>query len=589
MQSGLTSRFPILSSDTVRDDSNKKLVSVEKFKKEPSFVKSKVQSGDYFFNKNQNSAEIKKVNTTKASVPFLWNEPQVQVQNKAYEKQKPREIFLEFIKPKYVEPVAPEKCQLCPSQDIICLECGHTICKQCFRKLAQQNIHVVKCTVKECKEPLVSEYYKKQILDKEFDKLHSELPILEGLVSCPNIENCKNQILFEKGDLNLNIYDNEGNKLQKKYSEKYAAQRAKCNVCSKEFCVDCKSTPYHMGYTCEEWKEYVESDKCRFCLKAIKENNKGQYDNYCNNDECNSIASEACNEYLECNHPCYGSCDESNHLECLHEDCPNYKNIYGKNKDDECEICSNELSKAPCIKADCGHMFHWHCLKKKLDLKWKGPKLIFKHIHCQTCNKELSLSNNDDLQEIVDEDRNLFEKVKEMTMQRLQIEGLDKDPRLKEGGDYFGKPLEFGLFKISYHMCFKCKKPYFAGLRDCINDEANVGELDPSTYICENCSDLRLVAGQADCQTHGKEFIAYKCKFCCSVSSWFCWGNTHFCDPCHRRQCSGDLLNQYEKDKLPKCTDESSCPLKLKHPPNGEEFAIGCTICASGNSNNNNA
>ena len=41
---------------------------------------------------------------------------------------------------------------------------------------------------------------------------------------------------------------------------------------------------------------------------------------------------------------------------------------------------------------------------------------------------------------------------------------------------------------------------------------------------------------QNTCPKHGTEAIEWKCKFCCSVASWFCWGTTHFCDDCHRKQ-----------------------------------------------------
>ena len=34
------------------------------------------------------------------------------------------------------------------------------------------------------------------------------------------------------------------------------------------------------------------------------------------------------------------------------------------------------------------------------------------------------------------------------------------------------------------------------------------------------------VAGTTDCKIHGKDFIEYKCKFCCKIASWFCWGTT---------------------------------------------------------------
>jgi len=94
--------------------------------------------------------------------------------------------------------------------------------------------------------------------------------------------------------------------------------------------------------------------------------------------------------------------------------------------------------------------------------------------------------------------------------------------------------------------------------------------------VCANCCDVLPLE---NCPKHGKEYIEFKCKFCCNVAQWFCWGNTHFCEPCHKRQCNGDYVSKYTKDKLPKCTGKNQCPLKMDHKPNGEEFALGCSLC----------
>ena len=37
-------------------------------------------------------------------------------------------------------------------------------------------------------------------------------------------------------------------------------------------------------------------------------------------------------------------------------------------------------------------------------------------------------------------------------------------------------------------------------------------------------------------------------------------------------------MSKYSKDKLPKCKGKK-CPLKIKHPPNGDEFVLGCALC----------
>ena len=38
------------------------------------------------------------------------------------------------------------------------------------------------------------------------------------------------------------------------------------------------------------------------------------------------------------------------------------------------------------------------------------------------------------------------------------------------------------------------------------------------------------------------------------------------------------------KEKLPKC-NHKTCELRMKHPPNGEEFALGCSVCRNNEEN----
>jgi E3 ubiquitin-protein ligase MYCBP2 len=100
-------------------------------------------------------------------------------------------------------------------------------------------------------------------------------------------------------------------------------------------------------------------------------------------------------------------------------------------------------------------------------------------------------------------------------------------------------------------------------------------DFKPEELVCANCCDIPA----EDCPKHGKEFIEFKCKFCCSIAQWFCWGTTHFCDSCHKRQCAGDYVSKYTKDKLPKCSGKKECPLKADHKANGDECSLGCSVC----------
>jgi len=98
---------------------------------------------------------------------------------------------------------------------------------------------------------------------------------------------------------------------------------------------------------------------------------------------------------------------------------------------------------------------------------------------------------------------------------------------------------------------------------------------EPSELICGACSGV----GVEECSKHGKEHIVFKCRFCCSPSTWFCWGTTHFCDSCHRRQEAHDYMTTKSADQLPQCPGPDKCPLRLEHPPNGIEFSLGCSLC----------
>lgn len=119
------------------------------------------------------------------------------------------------------------------------------------------------------------------------------------------------------------------------------------------------------------------------------------------------------------------------------------------------------------------------------------------------------------------------------------------------------------MFKCSYYMCFKCKAPYFGGLKDCDAGQQERQEHKPEELQCAKCSSVGIGAGVKDCKKHGTEYIDFKCKFCCSIALWFCWGNTHFCDPCHR--VAG-------RNKVKPCKGPGKCDLGPgleNHEPNG--------------------
>jgi E3 ubiquitin-protein ligase MYCBP2 len=66
---------------------------------------------------------------------------------------------------------------------------------------------------------------------------------------------------------------------------------------------------------------------------------------------------------------------------------------------------------------------------------------------------------------------------------------------------------------------------------------ADADEAPDEDKRCYNCTAGAMPMGATICTNPDahKEYMVWKCRFCCSESVWFCFGNTHFCDEHHRR------------------------------------------------------
>ena len=179
-----------------------------------------------------------------------------------------------------------------------------------------------------------------------------------------------------------------------------------------------------------------------------------------------------------------------------------------------------------------------------------------------------------------------------------------------------------------FHKCSGNLQSYYGGDANCAEQVSASDEYDPSELVCPQCSNvggpiqvnirkynfvvavlLALYCGSdlyfmsalclqpssssaysffslllQDCPKHGVDFLEYKCRYCCSVAVYFCFGTTHFCNPCHD---DFQRLTSIPKAELPQCPvgpcakplEGTECPLHVKHPPTGEEFALGCGVC----------
>nr|XP_022909947.1 E3 ubiquitin-protein ligase MYCBP2 isoform X2 [Onthophagus taurus] len=317
------------------------------------------------------------------------------------------------------------------------------------------------------------------------------------------------------------------------------------------------------------------SGQCRFC-GAVGTSGLLAIGNVCADQECQDYALSACQKLLTCGHMCGGVQGEAVCLPCLHG-CSSDPSLR-QDADDMCMICFTEaLSCAPAIQLQCGHVFHLHCCTTVLIKRWVGPRITFSFSLCPICKVAIE---HPGLKDLLLPTQNLFKDVKRKALMRLEYEGLHtSEPILTPGARFFNDPSGYAMDRYAYYVCFKCNKAYYGGEARC---DAEIGEnYDPAELVCGACSD---VTRACVCPKHGTDFLEYKCRYCCSVAVFFCFGTTHFCNPCHD---DFQRVTTLPKHQLPVCPagprakqlEGDECPLHVQHPPTGEEFALGCGVC----------
>ena len=344
----------------------------------------------------------------------------------------------------------------------------------------------------------------------------------------------------------------------------------------------------------------LKSDKaaCRFCDRTLTEKNRAKFtgddeklakvetlSNVCNDDFCMESARTVCQKRLPCGCLCCGIKDEKTCLPCLSADCEGHIEAEIKeDRDTYCNICyTDTLAAQPTILLECGHAFHYQCCHKMLELRYNGPRITFGFRGCPLCKKVMRHPGLNKLNEPLDK---LFDAVKQKSLMRLQYEKLDKHADIvNANGRFYNDPAGFAMNKYAYYMCYKCGEPYYGGEAACAAAQG-AKNFDPSELLCPSCSPIRV----EDCPKHGKDYIEFKCRFCCTIAVWFCFGTTHFCEPCHN---NNGRLTSSKKEDLVQCPckpkdryglpeklkDTTECPLGLKHPMHGEEYCLGCGLC----------
>jgi len=293
----------------------------------------------------------------------------------------------------------------------------------------------------------------------------------------------------------------------------------------------------------------------------------------CTAPECIERRGNSCDKKLPCGHLCHGVKGEMVCLPCMDPSC---KNEDDPGLEDFCNICwTEDFSVAPTIQLHCNHYFHFSCIKQKVDKKWPGARINFGFLACPLCKADIK---HPSLDVTLKPSLDLRDEVQRKARERLKMENMENDKRLFEPSDrYYKQPLAYAMDVFAFYPCAKCQRPYFGGMRKC-EEAGQQGEekFDPKELVCGSCT---AGSNVESCKLHKKDYVEYKCKFCCGIATWYCWGNTHFCEACHKKQEKGDYLNRKPKSAFTKCMGGHSCPLRIVHPAAPEEFPLGCGIC----------
>eukprot|EP01083_Nonionella_stella_P224105 798025_1 len=505
-------------------------------------------------------------------------------------------------------------------------ECRLCLVEDIHRRLVNPpDAHArIKYSTNDMKDLLPTEEFL-NFLDKRFEILLTADESFTSCVACKapfqvDGKSADKQISEDVGNDRVlkNMIGLDNRPLSKEGMDHFLSSRFRCRVasCRAEFCRLCGERPYHCGFNCAAYKDFKTAPKCRFCLIPVTADHRMKdpptpaLEQVCDKEECGEKASRSCTRTLRCGHSCGGVKDELECLPCLQADCPRRDATLTVDTEEMCAICTDEVGTGPAVILGCNHVFHHACIEQRLKSGYPGARITFTYASCPLCKVDVAHPLLDD---VLIPLRHMQQEVIRLSVEQLKKEGLEKDEAVVDkDGRFYNDPEGFAMHHFAFFQCFECEVPYFAGAHECGPAEAE-DEFDARELICNDCQDVESLE---TCEKHGMDWIQFKCRYCCTVASFHCWQKCHFCVACHKGSV-WDKLSTYStgknkkkieeypqcdglKQKIEKClaenkgknrkdvdaelvkltADSDLCPLKVRHPPSGFEFGLGCTMCA---------
>lgn len=217
-----------------------------------------------------------------------------------------------------------------------------------------------------------------------------------------------------------------------------------------------------------------------------------------------------------------------------------------------CTLCFCEFEgDGDEITLDCGHRFHKDCVMDWVgrwkEFQAKGTHVAFTNAVCPGGCKHLV--RHPLLCEVSEPIRVMFENVTAQSKKILQ--GM------------LATKVEDDLL---FYICSKCQDPFYGGEKVCFRAQSGEPTKDPVDLVCDNC------CCDFSCLQHQREWVVYKCSYCCNPATERSFGNRYLCE-----RCSARWTSSVEPDCVP-CPGPVECPLG-GHVHEEKSYPIGCLLC----------
>ncbi|EPY26211.1 hypothetical protein AGDE_11485 [Angomonas deanei] len=212
-----------------------------------------------------------------------------------------------------------------------------------------------------------------------------------------------------------------------------------------------------------------------------------------------------------------------------------------------CTLCFCEFE-GDGITLDCGHCFHKDCVEQWV-AKWdqfveKAEHIVFTNAVCPGGCKHLLRHPSVPQSAKINA---LYKKIRLLASPILKAMGPTKV-----------------IDDLLFYICNKCGEPFYGGEKICFRMLSSEPLKRKEDVLCDACvMDFK-------CKKHCRNFVLYKCQYCCNPATHRSFATRYMCDACEKR------WEKSEPDEIP-CPGASKCPLGGNHE-NGS-FPIGCALC----------